>query len=193
MKLTVKAIVQDVVKKNGLWVPGREIVVAENSWLKAIALLHEGLLDRTNTTIKDTGGTDRLFDQDRQYIMRATAGATATTYGILVGTGTTAVDRDDYALDTLIAHGVGAGQLYYQACTVTGPTAITGGYREAIARQVDNSSGGSITVEEVGLAIQFTYTPTATSYALILRDLTGSVAIADAASKLFTYQVDFLA
>jgi len=182
-----------MIKKNGLWVPGREIVLGENSWLKAMAQIHNGLLDAIDQTIKDTGGVDQTFDYNRAYIMRAAIPAANSTYGIQVGTGSTAVSEDDYQLATQIAHEAGAGQLYYQACTVTGPTAITGGYREAIARQFDNSSGGSITVEEVGLAILFSDSTPTSHAGLILRDLTGSVAIADAASKLFTYQVDFLA
>jgi len=193
MRLRVRLIVQDLVKKNGLWVAGPQLLVAERSWLKALAQLHEGLLDGTNQTIKDTGGNNQTFDFDRLNIMLASTPATVDYRGIQVGTATTPVTADDFQLATKIAHGTGAGQLYYQACTVTGPTAITGGYREAIARQFDNNSGGDITVEEAGLAASFTDPAGTSRYCLILRDLTGAVAIVNGASKLFTYRVDFLA
>jgi len=193
MRIRVRLVVQDLVRQNGLWIPGRETAMGENSWLKAIVQLHEGVLRGANMTIKDTGGVNQTFDYDRLLVMQAVAPAASDVRGIWVGTGTTLVDRDDYTLAAKVAHGTGAGQLYYQACTVTGPTAISGGYREEIARQFDNSSGDTITVQEVGLVVGFTDTGGTSRYALILRDLTGSVAIPNATSKLFKYRVDFLA
>ena len=45
-------------------------------------------------------------------------GGVGATYGIMVGTGTTVVDASDNAVEGLIAHGTGSGQLQYSANTI---------------------------------------------------------------------------
>jgi hypothetical protein len=81
----------------------------------------------------------------------ATANA---SFGIVVGTGTTAFHLDDFVLETKIAHGNTASCLYYQA-QVAPVTAWTGNpdYDLNIlhTRIFNNNSGGEIIVKEVGL------------------------------------------
>jgi hypothetical protein len=78
-----------------------------------------------------------------------------TSAGILVGTSDTPVSLDQYNLLGLIPHGIGAGQLSYGATTVedltTGST-----YFFRIIRTFTNSSGGTITIREIGLFLKLT-------------------------------------
>jgi len=99
-----------------------------------------------------------------------TAGTGSTLYGIVVGTGTTAVALDDYALETLIAHGNGAGQLSYSTMSVdTSVTNITSQVYILISRTFTNNSGGDINVTEVGL-----YAKVQTYYACFDRTLSSN-------------------
>lgn len=76
--------------------------------------------------------------------------------GIVVGTGSTAVAIGDYQLDTAIAHGTGAGQLSHGTTTVTVTPTTDGGKRYfRISRAFTNSSGGDITINEIGLVVNY--------------------------------------
>lgn len=98
----------------------------------------------------DTGNTNRNTASNVQNF-RVNSGAGVVTHGIVVGTGVAAVAITDYALGTLIAHGVGAGQLNY-GLTSVGVMATVGTSREfTVARTVTNNSGADITVNEVGI------------------------------------------
>jgi hypothetical protein len=104
-------------------------------------------------TIKDTGGTNRSTPTN-QYLrvygaLEATGGD--ANYGILVGTGTTAVTTADYAVETQIAHGTGSGQLNHGATVVGGAVDAGSGCTMTISRQFGNASGGSITIRELCL------------------------------------------
>jgi hypothetical protein len=73
------------------------------------------------------------------------------TLGVVLGTGDTPVTISDYKLETQIAHGNGAGQLYhaimvFDAFEVVGSTA-----RFKSKRLFSNNSGNTITVKESGL------------------------------------------
>ncbi|GAJ23640.1 unnamed protein product, partial [marine sediment metagenome] len=67
--------------------------------------------------ILDTGGLSRTVEPYQTNFLIQCAAA-ATDYGIRVGTGNTAVAVDDYALETPIEEGVGAGQMEHLVCTV---------------------------------------------------------------------------
>lgn len=74
----------------------------------------------------------------------------SSAYGIVVGTGTGAESYEDFALGTLITSGTSTGQLTYQA-----QSACTEGWTGGVVtlthtRVMNNNSGGSITVNEVG-------------------------------------------
>jgi len=87
--------------------------------------------------------------------MSVEASSTNDTYGILVGSGTGAID---YNLQTKIAHGTGAGTLEYGACSISQPEVI-GNYTEfEITRTFTNSSGAPIIINEIGLFLKGTST-----------------------------------
>jgi hypothetical protein len=75
-------------------------------------------------------------------------------FGVVLGTGNTAFDLDDYKLDTIIAHGNSATQLYYNAqvapvTTYSGDPDFT--QNILYKRVFNNNSGATIEVKEVGL------------------------------------------
>lgn len=78
----------------------------------------------------------------------------AANYGILIGTGNTAFDIEQYSLVTPIANGTETGQMSYQGMDAgTGSwTSGTLTYNFNWFRYFNNNSGGAITVNEVGLA-----------------------------------------
>lgn len=71
--------------------------------------------------------------------------------GILVGTGSTPVNISDYKLETPITHGSAAGQLNHKAVTFDAFQLIGSTARFTLRRQFENLSGGTITVNEVGI------------------------------------------
>ena len=71
--------------------------------------------------------------------------------GIVVGTSATAVTPADYALNAIIAHGASTGQLWHHATDVYGHTIINPNASFNIVRLFTNNSGGSITINEVGI------------------------------------------
>jgi len=85
--------------------------------------------------------------------MEAYAAAGSVNEGIVAGTGTTAPTNTDYALQTLIAHGSGSGQLLYGVQSFVAP-AVVGANVDLIAtRSLTNNSGATITIREVGLYV----------------------------------------
>jgi len=89
--------------------------------------------------------------------------------GIVVGTGNTAVAIDDYALDSLITEGAGAGQLNYLDCTVDLPVVAAPNCGYLVSRSAVNNSGALITARESG--IQAAMGPPNADYFLVVRDV----------------------
>lgn len=104
--------------------------------------------------ILDTGNTLRSISTSTgNYVFpRVNAAIASGASGILLGTGTNAVAMTDYALQTQIAQGTGAGQLSHGLCaTYPVDTAGANPRYVNIARGFQNNSGGSIAVAEVAL------------------------------------------
>jgi hypothetical protein len=107
----------------------------------------------SDTTVKNTAGVNQQYTNS--YAWDANAASADTTRGIIVGTSGTAVAYDQYAAQAAIAHGTGAGQLSYGGTVHTGPTAGPTSTHE-MRRTFTNTSGGSITIQEVCLYIRNT-------------------------------------
>jgi hypothetical protein len=134
-----------------------------------------------SVSITDTGGTSRTV-----YVVHVTASATESqmgglapdnndTYGILVGSGTTTVNLNQYALASKISHGTGSGQLDYDPVSaddygvdysVSPPV-----YRLRLVRVFKNLSGGVVTINEVGLVARYLYNNIYDYRFLIARDV----------------------
>lgn len=175
--------------KNGIVIPGE--IKLSHSWVKGTAQVFSAMMGDDDTlSVRDT--SNALFTLDEtDSSLDITAAAADTTHGILVGTGTTAVAKDDHTIETLIAEGAGGGQLNYQAQLISVAFGISGGYRVTLSRQVDNNSGGTVTVEECGLANVCVDTGAGSRNVLLLHDLQ-TQAILDTESKIFKYHLDFL-
>ena len=81
-------------------------------------------------------------------------GGSGSYVGLIVGTSTTAPTFADLTMGAIIEHGTSAGELFYDPCSV-----INMAWDESplvgqlyISRTFRNNSGGSITVNEIGLA-----------------------------------------
>ena len=106
--------------------------------------------------IAQDGGSSTIYStSDVGEVFNVRAGAGDDMYGILVGSGTKAVEATDYCLESKIPHGSGtAGALEY-GDTAVGALYVDGTRaRFEITRTFTNSSGGDITISEVGLAVQ---------------------------------------
>lgn len=123
--------------------------------------------------ITDTSAASVTTYTNMRRGFRTDAGTTTSTYGIQVGTSTGAESISDAALGTQIAHGTSAGQLQYGSMTYGAPstTATTTTFR--FTRVFTNGSGGTVTVQEIGLVGQ---SITGKRF-LFIRDLTGAVPI----------------
>jgi len=132
-------------------------------------------------SVRDTGNVVQgvitcrdTYTGEYHYLFIANAALGTTTIGIVAGTGAVAPTINDYALGTLIAHGVGAGQLSYSAMTFGTPAADASTSHFTCTRNLANNSGGAITVNEIGLYVKAYETPTyTTTYHMILRDVIG--------------------
>lgn len=144
--------------------------------------------EATNT-ITDTTGTGRSFEGG-QNMPPGTRFATQNavpdaTYGIQVGTGTTANSGSTSSLATLIAHGNGAGQLSYGTMSITNPGG-TAPLFFTFSRTFTNNSGADIGVAEIGLAVAADTGGTQRNY-LIIRDVLGStVTVTNGGFRTFT-------
>jgi hypothetical protein len=120
-------------------------------------------------TVTDTGGSARtgyLWDGSATYA-RSQLGwvnqgdLAVDTTGIVIGTGTTAPSRVDYALQAKIPHGTGTGQIYYNRQTYE----LLTDYSFRLNREFTNA-GSDLNVAEAGLI--YTTGISGTMYALML-------------------------
>jgi len=124
----------------------------------------------------DLGGTIMLYAVDDDDV-----------YGTIVGTGSTAPTTTDYVMETPIAHGVGAGELDYNVQSFVAAAEVGANSDLQLVRTFTNSSGNSITVEEVGLYARSENDAGVTKYFLILRDVTGGVVVANGETLTVTF------
>lgn len=104
--------------------------------------------------IKDTGGTLRTTSFTNANLLGwITQGVSGAGYGPVVGTGVGVESSQDYCLGARILHGTGAGQLSHGATSLTESVVSGTTSYFKVARIFTNSSGGSITINEVGLYI----------------------------------------
>ncbi len=103
---------------------------------------------------KDTNGVTRTIPSSQVMVMNGAAGD--LNAGVHVGSGSTAVAVTDYRLATLILPGSIAGKLAYLIETFTTPSTLGNTHSVTTSRGFTNSSGASITVNEVGLVFYST-------------------------------------
>lgn len=139
--------------------------------------------------VTDTGGTNRTLAEAKESF-DCSAPAGDATNGIVVGTGDTAVDVTDYAIETLIAHGVGAGQLSYSAVTYSALVISDPNVSFTLQRDFTNSSGGTITVKEEAIYCLTKDSGAAPRLFCIVRDVeTTGVGVDDGENLRVTYTI----
>ncbi|GAH67676.1 unnamed protein product [marine sediment metagenome] len=163
--------------------------VKSHSYVIQFLELVEGLFKGANKTATDVAGAEtRIIDLDTQMQLlgRADAPVNDAAYGIVVGTnaGVSAEDNEDYALDSKIADGGGAGQLQYQAMVFWAPAVDGANVDYDMARPFGNDSGNTITVKEIGLICK---NADSTFYHLLLRDVVSDEDVLDGYTLTVTY------
>lgn len=149
----------------------------KNHWVWIFCIFSAVTLNDASLSMKDVDGNthnpDEVPDMDNQTTYGGLAAAADATRGIVVGTGTTAEDFDDYILAAQIAHGTGAGQLSYG---LTGNPAFGGDKTITWARSFTNGSGSTINVAETGLIFRtYQWDTACQDYFLVARDVLDSV------------------
>lgn len=138
--------------------------------------------------VLDTSGARRpVYAYEGIFDCAAAAGD--ENKGIMVGTGTTALTIDDYQLETRIPHGTGAGQLQYGNVAFGLPASDPTTSQFTITRDFANASGGSITVNEIGLYVRARTVSYGDQYFMVIRDvITGGIAIPDGQTLTVNYR-----
>jgi len=126
------------------------------SFVKQFMLIWNSYFQRIQQTATDTTNTSRVIDATRTwsamvYFFYCCSAAGDLLYGVICGTGTNAVTPTDVAVQTVIAHGGGAGQFMYGSGAAGFPNVdLTKSWINVI-RSVFNQSGNAITINEVAL------------------------------------------
>jgi hypothetical protein len=125
----------------------------------------------SGTLCKDTSGVQRYVRAGNKYDNWAMYfGVGDSSGGIVAGTGTAVATPTDNILGAQISNGGGAGQLWYGSHSVALPIASAGKTIWNVSRSLQNGSGGTITINEVGIIVQSQDTSDQTRKFLIVRD-----------------------
>jgi hypothetical protein len=91
------------------------------------------------TPVKDVTGTNRTIGNpggyNKEFYMRVDAPSGDSSYGIVVGTGTTTPTNADYKLESQCTHGTGANQFLHGSVGLTTPQVAAGNVDCARARK----------------------------------------------------------
>ena len=139
-----------------IWRKGKRIKRSRKrlsrSFLTAyITCLYLRMVATSNFSLTDTGGSSRSVGFFNRMI--TIAAAADATIGLVAGTGTNAVTITDSKLQTQITHGVTSGKLDHGASVVNLPSSDSTSTSLILTRVFANSSGGAITVTEIGVYI----------------------------------------
>lgn len=152
---------------------------AAHSFLAQFIELLHAEMSSTETSITMTNGAEGAFNQCL-YNFRIDAPATDFDYGILIGSGDTPVDIDDYALETPLTADLAISDTTF---VLSYPTAAS--RRMAISRTFTNQLASPRAIEEV---VIYCYNQYGT-YVCIDRTLY-SIGIAASSSLELTYRID---
>lgn len=178
------------VKKNGKLV--RKYRKEAESFVVTFPTIWLGYMQYSNTSPIDTGNAARQLDctnDDNGPRWLMYAGAGDPTYGIVVGSGSTAVTVTDYKLGTLIANGTSTGQLLYGGTTCGIPTTDSTKNFLDIYRLLTNGTTSAVTINEVGMYTYCRDYQGTGRYFCIVRDLiAGGYSIAAGSTVVVMYE-----
>lgn len=161
-------------------------------------------------TIKDTSGTNRTFGAPagnlETFLFINGAGSRITNggafygsgygletvalseyTGIVVGTGNTAVTPTDYKLTTRVAGGITSGKLEYGGSLIYPVTVSAPNASFDVERIFRNSSGGSITLAELGIYSTFAVNSTHYNFCFVRDVLSPTVTVNNGEYLKVTY------
>ena len=156
-----------------------------HSYVQAFLQMFYSQATQVTFSMIDTGNTARTTGVLANSFT-VSAGIGITTYGIVAGTGSTAVTEADYKIGSLIANGTGSGQLSYSNVSVTLPVTVNGTTSFTTSRTLSNSSGSTITINEIGL-----YCATGSTYyfCLVHDIIAGGQAVQTGHTLTITYTI----
>lgn len=136
-----------------------------------LMLVQMGMIGATGVAnIRDTGNTLRTVKCPRNGnygTFRCDAAATVVTYGLIIGTGSTAPTITDYHIETIIAHAT----MNYSLMTFGAAASDATTSQMTLTRNFANVSGGGVTVNEVAAYVMGEDTGEAQRFFMILRDV----------------------
>jgi hypothetical protein len=138
-------------------------------------------------TVKDIGNNSRTLSTSYFINANTNAGATITTYGLVIGSNATAVTINDYTLNTQIAHGITAGTLQYSAMAIGAPTSDATSNYFVMTRVFTNGSGGNVSINEIGI---YVYDDSSTYCFCFSRDiLTSTITLTNGQNLTLNYTI----
>ena len=139
--------------------------------------------------VNTSGGSYTIYFRDAIIVNDS---SNDDSFGILIGTGTSAPSIIDSNLSQVISNGASVGQMQYGAVSVTGAvtnTSTNSGYI-TVTRTFTNNSGSSITVSEVGLVAWSGNDAQSNQYYLIIHDLLPSpITVPNGSSLSISYEI----
>jgi hypothetical protein len=166
-----------------------------HSYVKGMAMyLYAQMAVASPGSSLDTGNTSRAWIAPNANINLGVSDAAAgdTTNGIVAGTGTNAVAQTDYALQTPIGNGAGSGQLMYGDMTFTVMATYEPNSSFTGTRILNNMSGGTITINEIGQYSWMYYGSSTKDYICIARDVVSpGVSVTSGHNVAITYAYAF--
>lgn len=145
----------------------REINLPVRSFVQGFGQQLTAFLAGQNSSLSLFGGgaVSTSVDMVNPFAINAPLGS--GNFGIVAGTGSTAVSFLNTTLNSVIVHGTGSAQMEYGATTFGSASAAgTGSYKFTVARTLSNNSTGNITIRETGIVAKDSLNNTF----LILRD-----------------------
>lgn len=153
-----------------------------------VYLLKLSMAGNVGVQVTDTGGTARtLSPSNIGNNFKLNALITDATFGTVVGSGTNAAAVTDTDLQTLIAHGTSSGQLQYSAVSFGAPTTDSSTTSFIVTRVFTNGSGGTVTVNEIGLVCIAYGTDNNIRNFLIVRDIPTPITILNSQALTLNY------
>jgi hypothetical protein len=144
------------------------------------------------TGVSNYGGNSIIINGASGGTWAVTAPSGNATYGILIGSGASAGGTPSPAQSNMIAlipHGTSSGQIEYGAVTVNPPTVSGQTTSFTISRSYTNVSGATLSVTEIGLAVQMTgFAMTTSNIVLIAYDIPSSaISVQNGQTLTITY------
>jgi hypothetical protein len=149
-----------------------------NSLLKQFTQLMHIQLSQINQFVTRTSGATLELGPSSDNLL-VTAASAQTSWGMVIGSGTTPVTMLDYKLETQLISNVNHGAMTF---AIENPDAST--WRTAITRVFTNNTGATLTIREVGL-----YATTASTYFFCIDRTLYSVDVPSGVGVTFTYRI----